>query len=441
MNFLRLGIVLFFLSLTGFSQQNASFTKGMSLILENISEPLFPERIIEIHPEKFKHADWNKVINENIKTCSEEGGGTVMLHRGVYFCKGPVVLQSNVNLQLEEGVRLVFSQNPSDYLPVVFVRWEGTEAYNYSPFIYAADAENIAITGKGIIDGNGLEEKSFRTWRNLQKEDQNRLREMGKTGVPVKERIFGEGSFLRPQLIHFINCKNVFLQDITVTNGAFWLIQPTYCSNVIIRNVLVESNFINNDGVDVDSSSDVLIENCHFNTGDDFVAIKSGRDQDGWRVNKPCKNIIIRNSTSDDCLHGISFGSELSGGIENVYVENLIFKKIRHFGLQFKSNKDRGGYIKNVFINGIQIDTTLTCISFTNQYHSYSGGDYPSLFENILIENLNCNFATEMAVSMEGLPEMPIRNVELKNISVKKSNNRSLITNIENLTLKQAEID
>jgi polygalacturonase len=190
----------------------------------------------------------------------------------------------------------------------------------------------------------------------------------------------------------------------------------------------VESKFINNDGVDIDSSTDVLIENCRFNTGDDFVAIKSGRDQDGWRVNKPSKNIVIRNSFSDDCLHGISFGSELSGGIENVFVENLVFKKVRKYGLQFKSNKDRGGYIKNVVIKGIQIDTTQTCISFTNQYHSYSGGNYPSLFENIRIENMNCKVAHVKAISMQGLPEMPIRNVVLKNVNVKEAGEKSFIT-------------
>ncbi len=430
-------------SFSGFSQHTGN-TKNISeidQILENISEPDFPGLVYEIHSGDLKNGDWNDLINEKIKMCSQEGGGKIILNSGTYFCNGPVVLQSNVNLHLEEGARLVFSQKPEDYLPVVFVRWEGTEAFNFSPFIYAKGVENIAITGKGVIDGNGLAENSFRNWRSRQKDDQNKLREMGRNGLPVEERIFGEGSFLRPQLIHLIQCKNILLEGITVTNGSFWLIQPTYCSNVTIRNVSVESKFINNDGVDIDSSADVLIENCRFNTGDDFVAIKSGRDQDGWRVNKPSKNIVVRNSFSDDCLHGISFGSELSGGIENVYIENLVFKKVRNYGLQFKSNKDRGGYIKNIVIKGIQIDTTQTGISFTNQYHSYSGGNYPSLFENIRIENLSCKVAHEKAISMQGLPEMPIRNVELINISIKNCNEHSVITQVENLKLNQLKID
>jgi polygalacturonase len=421
--------------LVGFSQEQnkIGFDAGVSEILENISEPVFPERIFQISAADLTAGDWNDFVNEKIRTCSEAGGGRVVLNGGTYFCNGPVVLLSNVNLHLKENARLVFGQNPEDYLPEVFVRWEGTEAYNYSPFIYAKGAENIAITGKGAIDGNGLAENSFRSWRSRQKEDQNKLREMGRKGVPVEERIFGAGSFLRPQLIHFVNCKNILLEGIAVTNGSFWLIQPTYCSNVTIRNVSVESKFINNDGVDIDSSSDVLIENCRFNTGDDFVAIKSGRDQDGWRVNKPSKNIVVRNSTSDDCLHGISFGSEISGGIENVYAENLVFKKVREYGLQFKSNKDRGGYIKNIYINGIEIDTAQTGISFTNRYHSYSGGEFPSLFENIRIEKLNCNVATQKAISLEGLVEKPIRNIVFENVKVKSSGEKSVITHVVDL--------
>jgi len=415
------------------SQEKLDLPFDGSEFLKNISVPKFPETTVLIQPNKFINAECEDFINKRISECSASGGGSIVLEKGEYFCKGPLILKSNVNLHLEKGAQLVFSQNPSDYLPVVFVRWEGTEAFNYSPFIYANNAENIAITGEGIIDGNSLAENSFREWRNLQKEDQNQLREMGRTGVPVEKRVFGEGHFLRPQLIHFINCRNILLEDITVTNGAFWLIQPTYCKNITIRGIKVDSRFINNDGVDLDSSSDVLIENCHFNTGDDFIAIKSGRDQDGWRINIPCKNIVIRNCVSEDCLHGISFGSEISGGIENIYVENLSYKKIRQYGLQFKSNKDRGGYIKNIVINNVQIDSVQTCISFTNQYHSYSGGNSPSAFENIQIENVKCKVALDKAISMEGLPEMPIKNVTFKKISVEKSKVFSEISNVKNL--------
>ncbi len=419
---------------SGFSQNSKKAPiVDVQAILANISEPTFADHSVMVYPINSKKRSVNEFINKKISDCSQKGGGMVVLTEGDYFCKGPIVLQSNVNLHLEEGAHVIFSQDSQDYLPVVFVRWEGTEAYNYSPFIYANNAENIAITGKGVIDGNALSENSFREWRSKQKPDQNKIREMGRDGVPVKERVFGDGHFLRPQLIHLVNCRNILLEDIMVTNGAFWLIQPTYCNNITIRGITVESRFINNDGVDIDSDSNILIENCLFNTGDDFVAIKSGRDQDAWRVNKPSKNIVIRNCRSENCLHGISFGSEISGGAENVYAENLQFGKIREYGLQFKSNKDRGGYIRNIVLNGIRIDTVNTCISFTNQYHSYSGGNSPTTFENIRIENLICNVSEEKAISIIGLPEMPITNVELKNITINNAGGTSAITNVKNM--------
>ena len=428
--FFQLFVLLCSFALTTAAQVPDAVSVDTSSILKQIKAPEFADFTISVSPDQKESAE--KLINKKIAACSEAGGGKVELKAGEYFCNGPIILKSGVNLHLGEGVRLVFSQNPDDYLPMVLARWEGTEVYNYSPFIYACDVENIAITGKGIIDGNGSAENGFREWRGKQKADQNKLREMGRNELPVDQRIFGEGHFLRPQLIHFINCNNILLEDFKVVNCAFWLIQPTYCNNVTIRGLHIDSRFINNDGVDLDSDTNVLIENCYFNTGDDFVAIKSGRDQDGWRVNKPSRNIIIRNCISENCLHGISFGSEISGGVENVCVENIYFKKIRKYGLQFKSNKDRGGYIRNIVINGISIDTVQTCISFTNQYHSYNGGNSPTLFENIRIGNLECKVATGKAFSMIGLPEKPIRNISLKNIQIKDAGEQSVFEQVEN---------
>lgn len=444
-NFLFLILILLFLSACSQKKQaTIEPLVNIEAILKNISEPEFPNRTfsVEIQTDtKDSLFDYKKIINDKITECSESGGGKVILPSGYLFCKGPVILKSNVNLHLKEGAVLAFSQNPKDYLPVVFVRWEGTEAYNYSPFIYANGEKNIAITGKGTIDGNGSGEESFRKWRPLQKPDKKKLREMGRTGVPVKERIFGEGHFLRPQLIHLLNCENLLFEDFKIINSAFWLMQPTYCNNITFRRMRVESNFINNDGIDIDSDTNVLVEDCYFNTGDDLVAIKSGRDQDGWRVNKPSKNIVVRNCKSDNCLHGISFGSEMSGGIENVFVENLTFGKIRQMGIQFKSNKDRGGYIKNILISNIQIDSTQNGISFTNQYHSYGGGNSPSEFKNITIENIICNFVSKRAISIIGLPEMPITNVQLKNISFKNTSEQSVITNVENMIWENVDLN
>ncbi|MCF6333013.1 MAG: glycoside hydrolase family 28 protein [Draconibacterium sp.] len=413
-------------------------------ILQNISAPEFADRIFRVDIQNNNNDslfDYKTLINNKITECSESGGGKVILPSGNLFCKGSIILKSNVNLHLEEGTVLTFSQDPKYYLPVVLVRWEGTEAYNYSPFIYAKNQKNIAISGKGTIDGNGSAEDSFRKWRSMQKKDQEKLREMGRNGIPVENRIFGEGHFLRPQLVHLLNCENVLFEDFKLIDGAFWLMQPTYCNNVIFRGVRVESTFINNDGIDIDSDTNVLVEDCFFNTGDDFIAIKSGRDQDAWRVNKPSKNIVIRNCKSEICLHGISFGSEMSGGIDNVFVENLTFGKIRQMGIQFKSNKDRGGYIKNILIKNIQIDSVGDAISFTNQYHSYEGGNSPSEFKNITIENINCKVASNRAISIIGLPEMPITNVVLKDISIKNTSEPSEIINVKNMEWENVNLN
>ena len=404
-------------------------------ILKNISAPEFKDQTFRVNLEFDSLFDCCEIINSTIAKCSQKGGGKVVIPKGYHFCRGPINLKSNVSLHLEEGAVLAFSQNPKDYLPVVFVRWEGTEAYNYSPFIYAKDQKNIAISGKGIIDGNGQAENSFRSWRSKQKTDQRKLRKMGREGVPVEERVFGEGAFLRPQLIHLVNCENILFEDFKIINSSFWLMQPTYCNNLTIRRVIVDSHFINNDGVDIDSDTNVLIEDCYFNTGDDFVAIKSGRDQDAWRVNKPSKNIVIRNCKSDFSLHGISFGSEMSGGIENVIVENVDFGKNRQYTLQFKSNKDRGGYIRNIVIKNIEIDSTRDVIYFTNQYHSYEGGNSPSEFKNVSIENVNCRIASGAAINMVGLPEMPISNVSIKDLTVKSTGKLNSINNVDKLKL------
>jgi polygalacturonase len=206
----------------------------------------------------------------------------VIVPEGTYWIEGPVNLKSNVRLHVSEGATIKFSPEPKHYLPVVLTRWEGTELFNYSPMIYVYQATNVAITGKGTIHGNS--ETTFATWKPNQDPDQLKLRQMGNDQVPVHERIFGEGHWLRPSMIQFWSCKNVLVEDVTIHDSPFWVIHPIYSTNITVRNVYVDSWNANNDGVDPDSSVNVLVENCRFETGDDSVAIKSGRDQDAWRV-------------------------------------------------------------------------------------------------------------------------------------------------------------
>lgn len=375
--------------------------------------------------------DCKPAIDAAIKKAHNQGGGKIIFSAGNWFCKGPIHLESNINLHLSENAVVTFSDDAKDYLPLQLVRWEGVEIYNYSPYIYAFEKNNIAITGKGKFDGNAGE---IRKWRPAQKPAQNRLRKMGREQVPVKERVFGEGHFLRFSFIQLMHGENILIDGITIENVPFWVIHPTYCKSIAIKNVTVNSSHINNDGIDFDSCEDALVEDCVFTCGDDAIVIKSGRDQDAWRVNKPSRNIVVRNCLAPEVLHGLAFGSEMSGGVENIYIDNFFMKKVKQYAIQFKANKDRGGYIRNVFIDGVFIDTARTAVFFTNDYHSYSGGNYPSEFHHIEIRNAVVNHTNEKAIDIQGLAENPIHHVTLENITVISENENSSAINTTNCT-------
>ncbi len=195
-----------------------------------------------------------------------------------------------------------------------------------------------------------------------------------------------------------MNCENVLVENISIENVPFWVVHPTYCKNVTIPGITVNSRNINNDGIDIDSSEDVLIEDCMFTTGDDAIALKSGRDQDGWRVGKPSKNVVIRNYKADTTLHRMAFGSEMSGSIEHIYVQNFEISNVDQYALLFKANKDRGGYIRNIFIDNMTFDTVMTAIFFTNDYHSYAGGDSPSEFHDVFVNEKQITSLDDMKV-------------------------------------------
>lgn len=396
--------------------------KTITEILNRIQPPTLPDRefnLLDFGTAEAIRQNIQPALDSAIRVSAAQGGGKIVIPPGGYFSDGPIHLLSNIQLHFEEGALITFSQDPAHYLPHVLVRWEGVECFNYSPFIYAKDQKNIILSGKGRFNGNAA--GGMQEWRKEQKTAQSLLREMGKTGVPVSERIFGAGHWLRPAFLQLVNCENVLISDIQIENVPFWVIQPTYCKNVTVRGIRVNSRFVNNDGVDPDSSEDVLIEDCWFRTGDDAIAVKSGRDQDGWRVDRPSKNIVIRNCHAELTLHGIAFGSEMSGGIENVYVQNFTMGKVDQYAIQFKANRDRGGYIKNVFIEAVEIDSAKTAVFFTNDYHSYAGGNSPSAFSNIAIRNFSCKYVSDMGIDMVGTEENPIHQVLFKDVILERA--------------------
>ena len=411
-------------------------------ILKKIVPPTFPDSIYDVTAYGAKSDttfDSRPAILEAVNQCNQNGGGTVLIPAGNYFSKGSILLKSNVNLNVAEGARLEFSTVASDYLPMVLTKWEGTECFNYSPFIYAYQCTNIALTGKGTIDGNGA--VTFNGWHALQGPAVNRLRQMGIDSIPVYERVFGEGHYLRPCMIQFYGCKNVLVEDVQIYDSPFWIIHPVFCDNVTVRNVYIDSNNYNNDGCDPESSTNVLIENMDFNVGDDGIAIKSGRDQDGWRIGQATENVIIRNCHF--ARWAITIGSEMSGGagVRNIFIEDCKIDSCRN-GIYFKSNLDRGGYFENLNMRRIEANVCLWgVINFRTNYHGYRGGNHPTLFRNICIEDVTCNRVDSVALMANGLPEAKLYNISLRNIKVKKAPKAIQMDNVVNLTLENVEVN
>lgn len=339
-------------------------------------------------------------------------GGTIILPKGEWQSNGPIHFKSRIALHIPKGTHLKFSREPEHFLPMVFTRWEGTECWNYSPLIYAHGVTDIAITGGGIIDGQGFD--GFFNWRASQKDSQQLLRKMGAEGVPVEQRRFGPGHYLRPGFVQFVSCERVLIDGPRLIDSTFWMIHPVYCDHVTVRNVSLKSDHLNSDGIDPDSSTNIVIERCIFDVGDDGISVKAGRDQDGWRVAKPSSRIVVR-----DCEYrgtaggGFAIGSEMSGGVSDVFIERYAMGSVVH-GAYFKSNMDRGGAITNIYIRDIAIGSAQAAISFTTDYHGYRGGNFPTKFDNVHIENLACGIAT-VGLSFIGSANAPLGRICVAN--------------------------
>jgi hypothetical protein len=345
------------------------------------------------------------------------GGGTIRVPPGRWLT-GPIHLESNLNLHLEEGAELLFSRDFADYLPPVFTRWEGLEVYNYSPLIYAKDCTNVAVTGRGKLDGQG---QAWWPWKRTQREAAARLYELASAGTPVEDRVFGVEGGLRPSFVQTVGCTNVLIEGVTLTNGPMWTIHPVYSENVIVRDVKVITEGPNNDGCNPDSSRNVLIEDSFFSTGDDCVVIKSGLNEDGWRVGRPSENIVVRRLKGELGHGGVVIGSEMSGGVRNVYVTDSEFKGTDR-GLRIKSMRGRGGVVENVFYENVRHrDIRLMVVELTTFYASSTlepKTRIPPLIRNVRIRNV-VGYGAEKAMEIIGLPEAPIQDVIVENSEIK----------------------
>lgn len=355
------------------------------------------------------------VIQEAIDACPDTGG-TVVIPAGEWYTK-KLHLKSNLVLQLEEGCVVHFSDQPEDYLPVVFTRWEGVECYNYSPLIYAKDCTNITITGNGVFDGNG---QKWWKWKQLQQSAATALCEAESKRITPEDRIFGtEQAALRPSFIQFIHCSNIILRDFTIQEGPQWTIHPVYCENVYVGRIKVYSHGPNTDGLNPDSCKNVLIEQCLFHTGDDGIAINSGLNEDGWRVNVPCEGIEIRECVFTGGHAAIAIGSGMSGGVKNVWAHDCIIRDTER-GIRLKSMRGRGGYINHVCFEDMTISNVEEeAIQVSMNYGSSTAvpvSDKAPVFSDISFKRIHGSGA-KVGVELRGLPESPLE-VQLKDVKI-----------------------
>ncbi len=341
----------------------------------------------------------------------------IVVPAGIYQLNGPLHLVSNLCLELQEGAVLRFSPDAKYYLPVVKTSWEGSFCQNYSPMIYGYGLENVAIIGKGSIDGNAGE--TFATWRKDQKRDQQLIRKMDHEEIPVAERNFGEGHLLRPHLMQLFDCKQITLSDFFVTNSPFWCIHLLKCEDVICRALRYDAKLVNNDGIDPEMTRNLLIEEVIFNNGDDNVAIKAGRDNDGWmKSSQPSENIIIRNCKFKG-LHGVVIGSEMSAGVQNVFVEDCTYGGYCKRGLYIKTNPNRGGFVRDIYFKNCAFDEVEDLFYITSMYAGEGMDDnHFTEVRDIHVEDVTCNKAHNAAIVLQGTGPKPLAHVSFKNVNV-----------------------
>ena len=356
--------------------------------------------------------DCTEAIRRAVEACSRGGGGRVVVPAGE-FLTGPIHLQSDVNLHLETNAVLKFSTDPKAYLPAVFTRFEGTELYNYSPLIYAIDQTNIAVTGEGTLDGQA-DASNWLAWKKGAA--RAKLVKMSADNVPVQQRQFGAGDNLRPDFVEFCRCRNILIEGVHIRRSPMWELHPLLCTNVTVRGVDIFSHGANNDGCDPESCRDVLIEKCLFDTGDDCIAIKSGRNADGRRVGLPSVNFVIRNCTMRDGHAGVAIGSEISGSCSNVFVENCEMRSPNLVcALRLKSNAVRGGVLQNIFMRNVDVGLVADSVLQINfLYEEGSQGDFKPVARNIVMENIKVAH-TPRVLNVRGFPAAEISGVRIYN--------------------------
>ncbi|AHL72818.1 glycoside hydrolase [Bacillus pumilus] len=397
-------------------------TNGIDHVLKQIKAPKFPDRefnVIHYGADNKGIELSTNAIQSAIDDAHRLKGGRVLIPEGT-FLTGALELKSNVELHLHENAYVSFSQDTRDYLPLVLTRYEGIELYNYSPLIYAHHAENIAITGAGTLNGRG-DEHHWWPWKYgtngqpSQDRDRQLLFEMAEKRIPVEERVFGEGHYLRSSFIQPYNCQNILIEGVTVKDSPMWQVHPVLSENVIVRGVNIIGHGPNTDGVNPESCRHVLIEDCYFDNGDDCIAIKSGRNEDGRRIGVPSENIVIRRNTMRDGHGGVTIGSEISGGVKYVYAEdNVMDSPNLDRALRIKTNSVRGGTIEHIYFKNNLVKSLkheVVCIDM--MYEEGDAGPHRPVVRHIEVEGLKSS-GGRYGVKIAAYSHSPVTHFKMK---------------------------
>ena len=417
-------------------------------VIDALEAPLIPATEYRLSSSDLTaQEDCAALINAQIKLCHESGGGRVIVPEGVHRT-GAIHMLSRVELYLEAGAELSFIPDPARYLPAVLSRWEGMELWNYSPLIYAIDCEDIAITGAGIINGNA-DDHTWWPWKGAhssahwdvvtgvsQKPARDRLQRQVEQDTPVEERRYGDGDYLRPPMIQFMRSRRLLIEGVTLKSAPFWLIHPVLCEDVTIRKVTCISHGPNSDGCDPESCNRVLIENCVFDTGDDCIAIKSGRNDDGRRVATPSQNIVVRDCVMRAGHGGVVIGSEISGGVRNIFVERCeMSSPDLERAIRIKTNSVRGGLLENLHYRNIDVGVVQDFLVINFYYEEGDKGLHDPVVRDIFLSDFRVGSARRV-FQVRGFERAPIENLKLTNIHIENTGELGVVENVQGFALE-----
>lgn len=428
---------------TAFAEYKEVIINDAPFTMEPIKEFIFPNQEFPITRYGAK-ADGKRVcttaIRKAMEACHKAGGGYVVVPAGTWLT-GAIHFLSNCNLRLEEGAILEFTDNPDDYLPAVQTTWEGVECYNYSPLVYAFDCDNIAISGTGKLAPRMNYWRTWFTRPDSHIEATRKLYTWCSEYVDLKERQLADTlSRMRPHLIQFNRCRNVLLEDFSIRESPFWTIHLFLCDGAIARRLNVYAHGHNNDGIDLEMTRNVLVEECQFDQGDDGIVIKAGRNQDAWRLATSSENIVVRDCLIHNAHSILGIGSELSGGIRNVYLTNCITDQFVNRAIFVKTNHRRGGFVENIYVKGIQTHSCDLVFGLDTEV-IYQWKDFPDYetritrIEGLHIEDIQVD-ECQQVFYLHGDSRLPAKDIKVHNIKVNKYKNKYCeIENIEQITI------